>query len=404
MTVPDRFRSPHFAPLWSAVHERLSTGQRVTTVSIPVGSDDEKLALAGLLDLTVRRGARCSVRMTKLDAVCRESAGIDARAVVTELLGPVGDRAGDLAANRRAKADLWAWVREHPVVAAQPALLDWVAGLRVVDGSVVATRTLLTDALAVLAALPATGRPLPEFAQQVLHDPHALDDDRRLAGIVLRGLAAIHGIDPPGTASDRHALWEQVGVSGDLLSVTVLVAGLRAPGDGLVPALLRTCADAGHAASLTLAQVRAAAEGLDPGVTAVWAVENPAVVALALDRFGTACPPLVCTAGWPNGAATLLLRSIATDATVRYHGDLDGEGLRIAAHLATSTGAVPWRMTAVDYRAAVHTHGPPVGRVTDAPWDPELAPAMVETGVAVPEEQVAAALLDEMTGCRRPHE
>ncbi|SFT92495.1 Protein of unknown function C-terminus [Actinopolyspora lacussalsi subsp. righensis] len=34
----------------------------------------------------------------------------------------------------------------------------------------------------------------------------------------------------------------------------------------------------------------------------------------------------------------------------------------------------------------------------DTPWDPELAAAVREHGVAVPEERVAETLLDELAG------
>lgn len=126
-------------------------------------------------------------------------------------------------------------------------------------------------------------------------------------------------------------------------------------------------------------------------------MENPTVLALAIDRFGAGCPPLICTSGWPNGAAVTLLRLLAdAGVNVLYHGDLDGEGLRIAAHLAATTGVTPWRMTAADYRAAVRDRGPGVGRVTEAPWDVDLAAALSEHDVAVVEEQVASSLLDAM--------
>ncbi len=127
-------------------------------------------------------------------------------------------------------------------------------------------------------------------------------------------------------------------------------------------------------------------------------VENPSVLAMAVHRFGPACPPLVCTAGWPNTAAVTLLRGLrAAGAQLCYHGDFDGEGLRIAAYVIDRTGALPWRMSTADYLDAVTDHGPPPGRLTDAPWDPHLAVALAERGVAVPEERVAPVLLDELS-------
>ncbi|PVZ11037.1 TIGR02679 family protein [Actinomycetospora cinnamomea] len=389
-------RRPEFAALWAEVHERLSSGRPVSAVTLRPRTRDEELALAGLLDLRLRPDRVYRVSLAKLDAVLLDAAGRDARAVVAEIHGPLRDDAADRARAEAEREEVRARVRDHPVVAGQPALAEWAASVRFTDGSTSATRRLWEDALAVLGALPADGRPLPVLAQQVLGRPHALDDGTRLANLVLRGLAAIHDVEVPATAEARHALWERAGVSGDQLSVTVLAAGLRPAGTDLVPTLLRACADAGHAAALTLAQLRTVGS-LEVGGP-VFAVENPAVLALALERFGTACPPLVCTAGWPNGAAVTLLRLLPP---VRYHGDLDGEGVRIAAHLATTFGAVPWRMTADDYMSSVPQTGPPVGRVSEAPWDPALAPALEAHRVAVHEERVAATLLDDMAAVAR---
>lgn len=128
-------------------------------------------------------------------------------------------------------------------------------------------------------------------------------------------------------------------------------------------------------------------------------MENPSILALAVRRFGPDCPPLVCTSGWPNSAAVHLLRLLADQgATLRYHGDFDGEGIRIAAYLLDKTPARPWRMTAADYRAAVARtpHGPRLGRLTEAPWDPELTRAMTDHGTAVVEELVADVLLADL--------
>ena len=54
-------------------------------------------------------------------------------------------------------------------------------------------------------------------------------------------------------------------------------------------------------------------------------------------------------------------------------------------------------MASADYLRAV-SNGPPVGRMTDVPWDDGLAAHMTEAGITVPEERVAAGLLDEIAG------
>jgi uncharacterized protein (TIGR02679 family) len=157
---------------------------------------------------------------------------------------------------------------------------------------------------------------------------------------------------------------------------------------------------------LTLAQVRGwtGDADADPGPhpdldLVVHVVENPSVLAAALARFGRACPPLICTSGWPSAAGVLLLRALRHEgARLRYAGDLDGDGLRIAAHLVSRVGAVPWRMTTADYERALarRPSGPPAGRVSDVPWDAQLGPAMRAAGIAVSQESVVDDLLADL--------
>jgi uncharacterized protein (TIGR02679 family) len=392
--------SPALSPLWQAAHERLSSGRPVSSIRVGPLTGEQRTALADLLGMDRLPAEQVSVSVAKLDRVLAE-AGEGLRDVVIRLVGPLDDRAGQRALAVAERAELWAWLAHHPVVTAQPALLDWVESVRragLVSGSVARTTTLLGHVLDVLAELPAAGVPLPVLAERTLRDSHALDDGTRCAALVLRALATIYGLPAPGDVAQRRQLWERAGVADDELSSVVLVAGVRPRGSGLVNTILRRCADAGHAAALTLGQVRATTWPADLPET-VWVFENPSVLALALSRFGTRCPPLVCTSGWPNSAGILLLRGFsAAGCQLRYHGDFDGEGLRIAANVLSRTGAKPWRMGVADYLAALGRQptGPDVGRVTEAPWDAELATGMREHGVTVSEERVADILIDEL--------
>jgi uncharacterized protein (TIGR02679 family) len=403
MTLPGSLARPVLRPLWQALHDRLSSGRPVNRVRIGPLDEEQREAVADLLGLDRLPREHLTVALPRLDAVLEQTCGRDARAVVAELIGPLDDSAARREQDRAERAELWTWLVEHEVTATQPALAGWVDQVRragLVGGSVTATRALLEDALRVLRQLPAQGRPLPVFATDVLSDPHALDDGTRLSSLVARALAAIYDIETPVLAEQRRALWERAGVAEDELSTVVLAAGIRPAGPSLVGDLLTACADAGQAAALTLAQVRAPSTSRFPAQP-VHVVENPSVLALALGRFGPSCPPLVCTSGWPNSAAILLLRRIASDgASLRYHGDFDGEGIRIAAYVIAKSAAQPWRMTTRDYLAALATdpHGPDVGRVTDAPWDAELAIAMRQQRTAVVEERVADSLLSELAG------
>jgi uncharacterized protein (TIGR02679 family) len=398
-------RRPELRPLWLTLHDRLSSGRPVARVRVGPLDDAQREALADLLGLDRLPDARPSVALARLEEAVTELCGRTVREAVTELVGPLDDRAGERRRRDDERAGLWAWLDGHATVRAQPALADWTASCRaagLVGGSPERTRCLLTDALTVLAALPARAEPLPVFAARVLRgDSHALDDGTRLSALVLRALAALHDSAPPRSAADRRALWTRAGVADDDLSATVLVAGLRPCGEGPLARVTRVCAEAGQGAALTLAQLRAPggfALSADPAPV-VHAVENPSVLALAVRRFGPACPPLVCTSGWPNSAAVHLLRLLADHgAALRYHGDFDGEGIRIAAYVLDKTPARPWRMAAADYRAAVARtpHGPRPGRLTEAPWDPALTPAILDHGTAVVEELTADDLLADL--------
>jgi len=396
--------SPELAPLWQAVHHRLSSGRPVTRVRVGPLDSRQQSALADLLGLGRLPGQHTTVSLPELDRILTESFGAGAREVVSQLIGPVGDRARDQERAAAERAELWEWLNGHPVLAAQPALGSWASAVRragLIGGSVPRTRAEIGQALRVLGELPASGIPLPVLADQVLGDTHALDDGTRCAGLVLRALAAIYDLAVPENAQQRRALWARAGVADDELSAVVLAAGIRPAGDDVAARILRLCADAGHAAALTLGQLKAGGPGRDLPRQA-WVFENPSVLAMALARFGRHCPPIVVTAGWPNSAVILLLQQLAAAGTrLYYHGDFDGEGLRIAAAVVARTAAVPWHMTSADYLGA-GPDGPPVGRVSEVPWDTALAGHLARAGATVAEERVAPGLLGELAGWHAP--
>ena len=385
------------APLWQAAHNRLSSGHPVSRVRFGPLDSRQQAALADLLGIGRMPGEYPTVSLSELDQILTESVGAGTREVVTQLIGPLGDRAGNRKRTAAERASLWAWLDSHPVLAAQPALESWAATVRRagINGSVARTQVEIGQALRVIAELPASGVPLPVLADRVLGDTHALDDGTRLSGLVLRALAAIYDVAVPENAQHRRALWEQAGVADDELSPVVLAAGVRPAGDDVAGHVMRLCAERGHAAALTLGQLKSASDlrGLPADA---WVFENPSVLAMALARFGDRCPPIVVTSGWPNSAAVLLLQKLAAAGTrLYYHGDFDGEGLRIAAAVVARTAATPWHLTSADYLSAV-SEGPPVGRVSEVPWDPELAGHLARTGITLAEERVADALLDEL--------
>ena len=197
----------------------------------------------------------------------------------------------------------------------------------------------------------------------------------------------------PRSTAERRELWERAGVLADAVSSTVLTLGLRPVADDPRAARLRAAADLGDPVHLSAWDVRRTPLALDPDVP-VLVCENPAVLEAFAVRCGGAYP-VVCTSGWPAAVAVELLDQL--DAPLRYHGDLDWRGVEICGWLVARSGVVPWRMTAADYLGA--PGGAPLkGREVSTPWEPGLAAAMRERGLAVYEEQVVQELLAAWPG------
>jgi uncharacterized protein (TIGR02679 family) len=197
---------------------------------------------------------------------------------------------------------------------------------------------------------------------------------------------------------ERRRLWERFGVLTDPVSADVLTLGLRPlPHGRLASALERM---AGRHFRLTLGQI--AAEPLrfeTPEVVHV--CENPAVVVAAEARLGAASAPLICVGGWPSSAADALLTGLAGQgAELRYHGDFDWEGVRIAALVRRRYGARSWRYDAASYRAARAAHAdrvqPLEGRPPASGLDAELVAAMLACGGDLQEEAVLDDLVEDL--------
>lgn len=369
--------------------KRLAAGQPLTgTLRIVAPSDEQRASWARLIG-NHGRGEGLTVDLDALERlVVSAELAESLRDAVTMLRGPIENRRQ--AVLERAAA--WDASFGEPPPGTEAVWADLrQTGLvkRLVGDDPKAGAELLRQTAQLLALLPAHGVCLQELAAAVVGDAHGLDPGRPLAAVVLRAVKLRTGVDP----SDRRQAWAAVGVELDPLSASVLVLGLRLAGDGLVARMLRACAEAGEPCRLTLRQLRR-----EPVVVAhehVYVCENPAVVLAAADRLGTRCRPLVCVDGQPGSAARLLLAAIGT--RVRYHGDFDWPGLRIAADVLAQTGGAPWRFDAAAYRRApkgVELHGVPV----EAAWDPGLRAEMALAGRAVHEEAVLAVLVSDLDG------
>ncbi|MFB7631120.1 TIGR02679 family protein [Streptomyces sp. NPDC056149] len=392
---------PELGWLVDRVRRRMERDEPLTgPVTLAAPTVEQRAAAERLLGRSPGTGRSLSMRLDAVDAVLRRSGASPhgLAAAVTALTGPV-TRLADL---REREANDWRDAHtplDTLIHTTKPQLADWADQLRG-DGLVrrlartpQAAKALLGDTAEVLRRLPADPAvSLPAFAARTLGDAHALDDGTPLATLVLSGIRALTGF-PDGTGAEwRREAWAFAGLLKDALSSTVLTLGLRG-----TPALDRLT-DAGEPAVLTLRQLTRTPPRAAP--TVVHVCENPTVLATAADSHGADCQPLVCLQGQPSAAALTLLRHLHTrGSTLRYHGDFDWGGLRIATTLLHRVPWHPWRYTTTDYRNAVAATplAPTLtGTPTAAAWDPDLPAALTELGVRIEEEAVLSDLLADL--------
>lgn len=392
---------PELARLWRAARETWErNGGLRGEARVPALSEAEAFELAGLIPFTRRSlhaGDTLELRLVRLDERLRGSGLAPSLKDALELLGgPLRDRPAERATAMAGWAALWHEALAHPAATA-PEVTAWIESLRssgaLKRAAPGAERETLHACLDVLATLPCDGIELSRLASEVLGDPHALDYDTATGSLLGAALATRNGRERPRAAAAWRQEWATAGVLCDELSCNVLALGLRPVGGGPVASSLRLLADAGEPALVTLRQL--AREPPTFASATAFVCENPAIVGAAAARLGAAAPVLVCTGGWPNTAAdTLLDRLGDCGCELRYQGDFDRDGRRIAEHLARHHGTRGWRTDAATYLAAARRRK---GRAPDCgtpPGDAPLAAAMRGERVAVYEEDVMEELLD----------
>jgi uncharacterized protein (TIGR02679 family) len=415
----DRLRrllgTPELAWLVARARRRLELGQTLdATVTLADATTAQRRAFERLLGRAPREGRALRVSLPAVDAVLRRSGACPdgLAAAVERLTGPVAPLAEAHAADERAWAAAYEPLERAVAESGRAELEGWLQRLRGsgtvkrIEPDPLAARELLGRAATVIAALPAQREPLGRFAGRLVGDAHALDDGRPLTTVALGAVRALAGISPPADGDSpaewRREAWAAVGVLRDPLSSTVLTLGLPGTDETGTGRLLGLAAEAGEPLALTLRQLAAGSpwRGRTLAGRAAHVCENPVVVALAADRLGAACGPLVCVGGQPGAAAMTLLRALAAGgARLRYHGDFDWGGMSIANALHARLSIEPWRYDTAALRSALAAgaSGPALrGNPVVAIWDPELAPALRGAGHAVEEEAVADGLLADL--------
>ena len=406
--------------------ERQGDADARTTLQLAQLTGIEHEALALLTGRPARTARSMQIDLAGIDTAL-QAAGIcnSLREALERLDGPIANPAAERTANRLA----WAALAHLPERDArlQAWLSTQASGTllrRLARQDTAAAETLLAQAHAVLRCLPATGVTRAQLAAQTLGNAHALDAGQPVASLVLAtwryaevaatpsppddpsrvrsddGEATHEGVEQAieiaGQASERaRDIWARAGILVNELARPALMLNLPAghPLTGRWPL--------GEPAYLSLRQLLRTPPIWSIEGRTVFVCENPNLLAIAADRLGAQCAPLVCTDGMPAAAQrTLLNQLLNAGARLHYHGDFDWPGLQIANHVMRTWQARPWRLAASDYEAAVQA-APHTRRDLDesdiaAAWDPLLAAAMSRHGLAIAEEAVADGLIEDL--------
>lgn len=265
----------------------------------------------------------------------------------------------------------------------------WVTRLATVDDP----GRFLRLATAVIAALPAIDARTDRrrLAADATGDPHALDHDSALARFVMAILVRTGRI--AGGQRPRHA-WASLGVDSDDIVGGLTAVGIAPVGWTLPP---------GTAITLP-PRTLSRCEWPPPDAANSWVfvTENPSVVSAAADLAASEVKiRLLCTSGTPSADEIMAIARLARQGwNIAVRADFDAAGLaHVAAILAGTPEAVPWRMKTEDYVESLRDvigNETTLGRISDAPWDPQLSALMREKGAAAYEESLLSALLDDL--------
>ncbi len=354
-------------------------------------------SLAGLLGRPSKRSSdSLRLSLAELDqALFRAGLAPSLRAALEHLDGPLRDHKAERSAQARAWAALLDGIAEPSLRASLQTAAAFGRLKRAAAGDPARAAELLAQAQAVIAALPAPGMPLAWLAARSVGDAHALDAGRPLANLVLHARAPSADDEDAESARVR---WAQLGVAVNALARPVLCLNLSSGADTAVGALVETARQHGEPLHLSLRALLHSPPRWRLAARRVHVCENPSIVALAADRLGAACAPLVCTDGMPAAAQQALLRQlIEAGAQLLYHGDFDWPGIAIGNFMMSRFAAQPWCFSASDYQPHVGTQGL-AGAAVAASWDRELASRMADADVAVHEEAVADRLLSALEG------
>jgi uncharacterized protein (TIGR02679 family) len=410
----------HFALLRRRLRRRFECAPRDAEVeSFRIGklTIEEHAALASLLGRPLRYANSVQVDVRLVDAAF-QNAGIanSLRDALERLDGPIAN----LATTRLDQQTQWSDVLCACANRELIELLQVPQGIgllkRLARQSPPAALQLCRRVETVLRRLPASGITRSQLAAEVLGDAHALDSGEPTSTLVLAIWRQVIArtddgdddvdIEPKGDIEleaggaepdrDRDRdVWAKAGVLVNELARPVLFLNLPLRDAG------NRDRSPGEPVYASLRSLLRSPPAWDVADRRVYVCENPNLVAIAADRWGSDCAPLVCTDGMPAAAQRCLLSQLAkAGARLCYHGDFDWPGIRIGNNVMRVLGAQPWRFGASDYEAAVERLSGAgqalTGKAASASWDAGLMTAMLKHRLSIAEEALAVSLLEDL--------
>ncbi len=295
----------HFAVLRKRLRrrfERAPLDAVVDTFRIGKLTREEHAALASLLGRPLRYANSLQVDVRLVDAAFRNAGILD---------GPITN----LATTRLTLQALWSDVLSACANRELIELLQAPAGIgllkRLSRQSPPAALQLCQRVEAVLQRLPASGITRSQLAAEVLGDAHALDSGQPTATLVLAawrqvivGTDANHDcVDIEPTEGSEMGLDNGAERDRDVWAkARVLVNELARPALFLNLPMRdaeRRDPSPGEPVYASLRSLLRSPPQWDVANRKVYVCENPNMVAIAADRWGPDCAPLVCTDGMP---------------------------------------------------------------------------------------------------------
>lgn len=399
--------------LLDRLQRRMAQGKALTgKLLLNHATARERSAIDKLMGRVPTKGNSLTIDLDRLTSLLFHARACESlHDAVVALVGPVPDQRSLAEAKQREWDQLWqAARRKFP---GNPLGLAWIEELRtsgllkrLATSDHQAAKVILDQVLSLVKQVPYATIRLPELAALTTGNSHSLDKGFPLSALVIRYARQLNAAAEWKTAAGRRDAWESLGVLCDEVSGPVLVLNLRADNESLTGCALNLHANAGEPYRISVRQLRRQPPTFHAQTTGpvVFVCENPTVVDVAANKLGRTCRPLVCLDGQPKTAGRLLLQALVkAGCQLRYHGDFDWDGIRIANTVMQAHGAGSWRFGAMDYADAPKGETLLAGFPVVPSWDPSLGELMAEVGKCVHEEILLESLLGDLPTDKETH-